>query len=355
MARLSVLTEGPDAALQDRCGPIPDEGGIRHHICIFMSTMSCTILQAGEAGMHRNAALPSHDHEIEDLMNNEQWCVCYLFDLRWPDGFICPFCNRRQPQHEPRRKIVCKYCGKLSTVTSGTLLHSSKKQLSAWFKAIWWLIHNVPAITIKQLQKELGFTSYQTAWTWMGKLRLALQLFVSEQSRGTVVVGSGDFSGEHDEHGLQHFLMAVESIADGRMTGKVQMAHVESVDAVTVASFISRYIRSGSSVIVPKREPFTLPIDMAGYLYIIDDGDIAGTVLKSLMQRFDSWYARKKYRPANQRLTQGQLNEFCFIQTAHLYPNKRQLFDRLLTAAIQHGPVSADKFTGLAHQKRGGR
>lgn len=316
-----------------------------------MGKTTATILQAGGVDMYGNAALPKHNYEITDLMNNEQWCVCYLFKLRWPDGFICPFCNHRQPGQEPDRKITCRYCGKISTVTSGTLLHGSKKQINTWFRAVWWLIHNVPSVTIKQLQRELGFTSYQTAWTWMGKLRLSMQVFVNEQSGGTVVVGTGVFPGERKEGETHYFLMAVESIADGRMTGKVQMAHFESMDVEAVTGFIRKHIRHGSSVVVPKCKPFTLPMDTAGYLYIIDDGDIAGSVLQDQMRSFYAWYGRKKYRPVNVRLTQGQLNEFCFTQTAHLYPNKHLLFDRMLTAAVEHGPVSAHQFSGSTKLK----
>lgn len=296
--------------------------------------------------MSRSAVLPCEDHEIGNLMNDEQWCVGHLFSLRWPDGFICPFCGHRQPTLEPGRKISCSRCGRLSTVTSGTLLHSSKKQLSVWFKAVWWLIHHTPDVTITLLQKELGFASYQTAWTWMGKLRLALQIFVNELSSGTVVVGAGILPGGHDGLEPHRFMMAVESVACGRMTGKVQMARVDSVDPLTAAGFVRKHVRPGSTVIVPERFPFTSLTDMAGYLYIVDESECAGTVLEDLMRQFSLWYGRKKYRPVNLQLTQGQLNEFCFIQTAHLYPDKYRLFDRMLTAAIKHGPVSAERLSG---------
>ncbi|MCG6930642.1 MAG: transposase [Desulfofustis sp.] len=303
--------------------------------------------------MSRNAALSCDDHEIGNLMNDEQWCVGHLFNLRWPDGFVCPFCGHRERTVQPVRKITCRLCGRLSTVTSGTLLHSSKKQLSLWFKAVWWLIHNVPDLTITLLQKELGFASYQTAWIWMGKLRLALQIFVNEVSSGTVIVGAGSLPGKRGRLEPHHFLMAVESIACGRMTGRVQMARVDSVDALSAAGFIKKHVRPGSTVVLPECLPFTSLTDMAGNLYIIDESECAGTVLDDLIQQFSLWYERKKYRPVNLQLTQGQLNEFCFIQTAHLYPDKCRLFDRLLAAAISYGPVSAECLSGAAQPERG--
>lgn len=303
--------------------------------------------------MSQNAALRNHEHEIFEAMNDEQWCICYLYNLRWPDGFVCPFCGDHQPGQVPQKKIVCRNCGKLSSVTSGTLLHGSKKQLASWFQAVWWLIMNVPEVTIRRMQKELGFTSYQTAWTWMGKLRFALQIFVNGQSGGTVIVGPGALLHDQAAEEPHRFLVAVESIIDGRMTGKVQMARVPCFDSETIVAFIRKYIRTGSCVVVPNREPFTSVIDIGGRLYIIDEAGTADTVLLDLNRRFNEWYERKRYRPVSLRLTQGQLNEFCFTQTAHLYPNKRQLFDRVMKAAIEHGPVPARQLTGNLEPKRG--
>jgi len=302
--------------------------------------------------MTLNAVVPNRDHELGDLIRDEQWCIDRLFTVRWPDGFICPFCGHRQAGQEPVRKILCRYCKKISTVTSGTILHGSKKQLTLWFQAIWWLISSVPDLSIKGLQKELEFSSYQTAWTWMGKLRLVLQIFVDEPSGGTVIVGPAEIPGHDGDDAFGRIITAVESIADGRMTGKVQMVHVDTMDYRAVSGFVRKHVRSGSSVIVPEREPFSALADTAGYFFIVDKTGMSGTVLPALMKAFAAWYKRKKYRPVNVHLVQGQLNEFCFMQTVRLYPNRRRLFERMLTALVEHGPVSVRELTGAADSRR---
>jgi len=31
--------------------------------------------------------------EFLEVFNNEEACRSYLFEMRWPDGFVCPTCN----------------------------------------------------------------------------------------------------------------------------------------------------------------------------------------------------------------------------------------------------------------------
>lgn len=55
--------------------------------------------------------------------------------LRWPEGVVCPSCGSAEvverKQHRRLRMWRC-VCGRDFTVTTGTALHSSKLELSAW-------------------------------------------------------------------------------------------------------------------------------------------------------------------------------------------------------------------------------
>jgi len=69
----------------------------------------------------------------------EQQCESILEYARWPHGFICPKCNSNQHGtywRNHRVKIFqCKACRGQTTLTEGTIFHSSKLPLTTWFQA----------------------------------------------------------------------------------------------------------------------------------------------------------------------------------------------------------------------------
>ena len=60
--------------------------------------------------------------------------------------------------------------GELS-VTAGTLIEGTRRPLRDWFLAIWLVTSQKQGASALGLQRVLGLGSYQTAWTWMHKLR----------------------------------------------------------------------------------------------------------------------------------------------------------------------------------------
>ena len=66
---------------------------------------------------------------FDRLFPTEEDCIGFLFPLRWPQGFVCPFCRTCHPRITPRRYPVCPHCGNRSSLTTGTLMHGAKKPL----------------------------------------------------------------------------------------------------------------------------------------------------------------------------------------------------------------------------------
>ena len=56
----------------------------------------------------------------------------------------------------------------------GQSLKDTRKPLTMWFRAIWWVTSQKNGASALGLQRILGLKSYQTAWTWMHKLRTAM-------------------------------------------------------------------------------------------------------------------------------------------------------------------------------------
>src|SRR3954462_5021472 len=102
-------------------------------------------------------------------------CREYLFEARWPEGFRCAACGH-DDAYTLRTKIVheCVACRKQHSLLAGTIFEQTKTGLSRWFLAIHLVTSSKGGIAATELQRQLGLGSYQTAWTWLHKLREAM-------------------------------------------------------------------------------------------------------------------------------------------------------------------------------------
>lgn len=69
--------------------------------------------------------------EFWQRFQTEEACEEYLFQHRWPDGFVCPKCGKIGCYHlHERREYVCKHCYRQSPVTAGMVLHRTHLPLT---------------------------------------------------------------------------------------------------------------------------------------------------------------------------------------------------------------------------------
>ena len=68
----------------------------------------------------------------------------------------------------------CKACRHQTSVTAGTVLHRTRVPLTLWFGAAYLVSTHTPGISARQLQRQLGLSRYETAWTLLQRLRAAM-------------------------------------------------------------------------------------------------------------------------------------------------------------------------------------
>ena len=68
----------------------------------------------------------------------------------------------------------CASCRRQTSVTAGTIMHHSKLPLTAWFWAAYLMATHSNGISALQLQRQLAFGSYKTAWLICAKLRCSM-------------------------------------------------------------------------------------------------------------------------------------------------------------------------------------
>ena len=112
--------------------------------------------------------------ELDAKLGTEAACRDYLFKLRWPDGFVCPRCQGRSAWTTKRNLFICGDCEYQASLTAGTIFQDTRKPLTLWFRAIWWVMAQKNGASALGVQRILGLGSYTTAWTWLHKLRRAM-------------------------------------------------------------------------------------------------------------------------------------------------------------------------------------
>ena len=73
-----------------------------------------------------------------------------------------------------RGRFRCRSCERETSLTAGTIFADTRKPLRMWFLAMWFVTSQKNGVSALGLQRVLGLGSYETAWTWLHKLRRAM-------------------------------------------------------------------------------------------------------------------------------------------------------------------------------------
>jgi hypothetical protein len=144
-----------------------------------------------------DAAFPDEDH-----------CIRYLVARRWPKGVYCPRCGNVKvfPVGSMPFKWQCYECettkgaGYRFSHIAGTIFENTNKPLRDWFKVVHLMLTSKKGISALQVQRVMGFGSYETAHSMCHKIRAAL--VEPETKLGGIVEVDETFIGgkDHNKH-----------------------------------------------------------------------------------------------------------------------------------------------------------
>jgi len=190
--------------------------------------------------------------ELEGRFGSEDACRQYLFQLRWPEGFVCPRCGGKQAWPMTRGRWLCATCRYQAPVTAGTLFQDSHLPLTTWFRAMWYVTSQKTGVSALGLQRVRGLGSYRTAWALLHKLRRAMVRPGRDRLRGIVEVEEAYWGSE--EAGAvgrlteAKALIIVAAEEDGAGIGRVRLRRIPDLAKPTLHRFIAQAIEPGSTV-----------------------------------------------------------------------------------------------------------
>lgn len=186
---------------------------------------------------------------FDEAFPDEEACRRYLADARWGGVPTCSKCGCTDTWELSSGRFECQRCGYQMSVTSGTPMHRTKKPLRLWFRAMWEMTTHRSGISAKDLQRALGFGSYETAWTWLHKLRCCMVRPDREPLTGDVQFDDTYFGGNDNRPGRprpggKKALVYVATEAGGR----VRLEHAPDLQAETIKNFSDRNLATDCQV-----------------------------------------------------------------------------------------------------------
>jgi transposase-like protein len=196
---------------------------------------------------------PRTFQEMEQWFRGEAACRDYIRRLRWPGGFVCPSCGvAGEPWSMSDEMLRCRSCHARTSLTAGTILEGTRKPLRTWFMAMWFVTSQKNGVSALGLQRVLGLGSYETAWTWLHKLRRAMVRPGRDCLSGAVEVDEtyvgGAEKGKWGREVESKAIVAVAAEEDGKGIGRIRLRRIADVSAESLLAFVLEAVAPGTVV-----------------------------------------------------------------------------------------------------------
>jgi transposase-like protein len=227
---------------------------------------------------------------------------------------------------------------------------------------MWWMTTQKNGTSALGLQRVLGLKQYQTAWTWLHKLRSAMVRPGRDLLAGRVEVDECYLGGE--EEGLRgrliesKALIVVAAEEDGRRIGRIRLRLIPDASAESLHRFILDSIAFGSVVHTDGWRGYS-GLETKDYVHQI-------TVLKGkkeaasdllprvhlVISLLKQWLMGTHQGAVSHKHLDYYLDEFTFRFNRRKSASRGKLFYRLVQQAVAVGPSTYDEIVGRTSGKQ---
>ena len=299
---------------------------------------------------------PRTIQEFDKWFTNEDACVSFLVQLRWPDGFVCPACGGSKAWSTARHQLRCAACQRQTSVIAGTIFEGTRKPLRVWFQAMWHVTSQKYGCNALGLKRVIGFGSYQTAWSWLHKMRRAMVRPGRDRLSGRVEVDETYVGGkEVGVSGRQTekktiVIVAIEVQPKG--FGRVRFRQVPDVSAGSLVPAVRELVEPGSIVLTDGWQGYA---SLAKYGYVHEatilsaSGDPAHVAMPGvhrIASFLKRWLLGTLQGAVSKEHLDYYLDEYGFRFNRRTSKARGLLFYRLVQQAVQTAPIPYRQLVG---------
>ncbi len=314
--------------------------------------------------------------DFQNRFRDDTSCARFLFEKRWPGGFICPKCgNGRVSLLRSRaHTLECLDCGRQTSAPAGTVMHRSKLPLTVWFWAAHLMATHSNGMSALQLKNQLGI-SYRAAWLLTQKLRRSMVDPEREPLEGVVEIDQTEMPFRDaqsylnpDKSGKILVIGAVEVMDRTRkqrqkplkigakyldtLSGRIRLQAIPSNQAKHIHHFVRANIKPGATLLSDGHQSY---LNLKEYRHdprVV--GTIAGHVVLPWIHRVFSLMKRwglGTYHGLRRRHIDTYLNEFVFRYNRRFY--RHISFETILGLAAKLPPITRWDIIGRVNPRKG--
>ncbi len=290
--------------------------------------------------------------EFDKWFSTEEACIDYLKRLRWPAGFVCPICRGNKGWHMGTGLIRCAACQHKVSIISGTIFQGARKPLKLWFQAMWYVTSQKFGGNALGLKRVLGHGSYQTAWSWLHKMRRAMVRPGRSRLSGSIevdetLVGGKAHNGKRGRGAERKSLVVIAiEVHEPKGFGRVRMQRIPDASEGSLIPFVCNSVEPGSTIFTDSWRGYNA-LHKHGYTHekvnLSDSDDPAHVVMpgvhmiSSLLKR---WILGTLQGSISDKHLDYYLDEYTFRFNRRASKARGLLFYRLLQQAAVTTPVT---------------
>ncbi len=283
--------------------------------------------------------------EFQQWFPDEEACIKYLYESRWPDGFICPICSDTEAYYiRTKRAFQCKANMHQTYLTAGTVMHGSHTPLTIWFWSAYLVATVTPGISSIQLERQLSIR-HETAFNILHKLRSAMVNPERTKIKGIIEVDEtyvgGPTTGGKRGRGTEKAIVVIAVEQRGEHAGRVRLRHIEDVTGSSLIGFIKNVVEKGSTIITDEFLGYS-GVSKQGYRHKVEeDLRLAHLVASNLK----TWI-KGIFHGVSEKHLQAYLNEFTFRFNRRKTPMAAFQTILGLTSKVEDWPTYETLYSG---------
>lgn len=295
--------------------------------------------------------------KFEARFPDEESCLVFFKAKREKEGVICKKCRGKEHYWLHSKCIFqCKNCEFRTSLKSGTVMENSNLTLRQWLMATTFISATKQGFTALELQRQMGFTRYQTVFDLCHKIRVIMgkrdneykleDMVEYDEAYITKATSAGKKKDLRRGRGTQQkatvAVMAESTVLEDFKTKELtkscryfKMKKIEDLKAKTAEKLIKDFVN---------KDAVLQTDDSTTYAKFEDFVDVHVTDLSSTKNgKFNLKWAHtaisnlksdlRKYRMISERKLQNYIDEFCYKLNRRYFGER--LFDRLIIASIQ--------------------
>jgi len=295
---------------------------------------------------------PTTIQEFDSWFATEEQCLDYIQRLRWPSGFICPICKSRKYWRMKSGLFRCSVCQHKVSIIAGTIFQGTRKPLKVWFQAIWYVTSQKFGGSALGLKRVLGLNSYQTAWSWLHKMRRAMvrpsrSLLSGRVEVDETLIGGKESGGKRGRGaGKKSIVTIAVEVHEPMGFGRIRMKRIPNVKGDSLIPFICSVVSPGTNVLTDSWRGYN-GLEKSGYKHekinLSDSGDPAHVSMpgvhrvSSLLKR---WLLGTHQGAVSEKHLDYYLDEYTFRFNRRTSKARGLLFYRLLQQAVCVAPTT---------------